>query len=281
MLNDGSAEESAGIARDIIEQLRATGHWSGEVRNRRKDGTPFFTHARVSALDIAGKKCWIAVQEDITERQQVEEALRQSEASYRIVTEGSLAGVYLIQDGKFRYVNPVLAQALGYTPDELIDRLGPSDLLDPEDRDRILGVVERRLAGEGVPSRSNFKARCKDGSVIHVETLSRQVEYHGRPAVMGTFLDVTERRLAEEALKASEANYRTIFSAVNDAIVVMDPETGNFLEVNQKYLRWLVTMRRKPRRSAWRKCAVPILLSRFRTRQELMRKALDGRAAAL
>ena len=53
---------------------------------------------------------------------------------------------------------------------------------------------------------------------------------------MGTLLDVTERRLAEEALKASEEKYRTIFSAVNDAIVVIDPETGDFLEVNQKYL---------------------------------------------
>ena len=212
------------------------GSWSGEVRNRRKDGTPFYTHARISALEIAGKKCWIAVQEDITERRQVEAALRQSEASYRIVTEGSLAGVYVIQDGKFRYVNPMLAQAFGYTPDELIDRLGPSDLVDPEDRDRIAGVVERRLAGEGVPSRSYFKGLCKDGSVIYVETLSRQVEYQGRPAVMGTLLDVTERRLAEEALKASEEKYRTIFSAVNDGIVVIDPASGDFLEVNQKYL---------------------------------------------
>jgi PAS domain S-box-containing protein len=114
--------------------------------------------------------------------------------------------------------------------------LGPLDLVDPEDRDRIAGNVERRLAGEGVPSRSNFKGLCKDGSVIYVETLSRQVEYQGRPAVMGTLLDVTESRLAEEALKASEASYRTIFSAVNDGIVVIDPVTGNFLEVNQKYL---------------------------------------------
>lgn len=236
VLNDGSAEASARIARDIIEQLRTTGLWSGEVRNRRKDGTPFFTHARVSALDLAGKKCWIAVQEDINERRQVEAALRQSEASYRIVTEGSLAGVYVIQDGKFRYVNPMLAQAFGYTPDELIDRLGPSDLLDPEDRDRILGVVERRLAGEGLPSRSHFKALSKDGSVVYVETLSRQVEYQGRPAIMGTFLDVTERRLAEEALTASEEKYRTIFSAVNDGIVVIEPESGEFLEINQKYL---------------------------------------------
>ena len=213
-----------------------TGIWTGEVRNRRKDGTPFYTNARVSALEIAGKKCSISVQEDITERRQVEAALRQSEASYRIVTEGSLAGVYVIQDGKFRYVNPMLAQAFGYSPDELIDRLSPSDLVDPEDRDRIAGNVERRLAGEGVPSRSYFKGLCKDGSVIHVETLSRQVEYQGRPAVMGTLLDVTERRLAEEALKASEEKYRTIFSAVNDGIVVIDPESGDFLEVNQKYL---------------------------------------------
>jgi len=60
--------------------------------------------------------CWVAVQEDITERRQVEAALRQSEASYRIVTEGSLAGVYLIQDGKFRYVNPMLARPSATPP---------------------------------------------------------------------------------------------------------------------------------------------------------------------
>ena len=236
VLNAGSAEERISLGNTIMEQLRTRGVWAGEIRNRRKDGTPFFTHARISALDISGKKYWISVQEDITERRQVEEALRQSEASYRIVTEGSLAGVYLIQDGKFRYVNPVLAQVFGYTPNELIDHLGPSDLVDPEDRDRIAGNVERRLAGEGVPSRSHFKGLCKDGSVIYVETLSRQVEYQGRPAVMGTLLDVTERWLVEEALRASEANYRTIFSAVNDGIVVIDVATGEFLEVNQKYL---------------------------------------------
>lgn len=235
-LNDFSAAEGLRFAQEMVEQLKTKRILSGEVRNRRKDGTPFYTQARISALEIAGKKCWVAVQEDITERRQVEAALRQSEASYRIVTEGSLAGVYMIQDGKFRYVNPMLAQAFGYTPDELIDRLGPSDLVAPEDRDRIAGVIKRRLAGEGLPSRSYFKGMCKDGSIIHAETLSRQVEYQGRPAVMGTLLDVTERRLAEEALQASEEKYRTIFGAVNDGIVVIDPATGDFLEVNQKYL---------------------------------------------
>ena len=143
-LNDFSAAESLRFAQEMVEQLKSKRILSGEVRNRRKDGTRFYTQARISVLEIDGKHCWVTVQEDITERRQVEEALRQSEASYRIVTEGSLAGVYVIQDGKFRYVNPMLAQAFGYTPDELIDHLGPADLVDPEDRDRIAGVIERR-----------------------------------------------------------------------------------------------------------------------------------------
>jgi PAS domain S-box-containing protein len=275
VLNDGSAAESARISRDVIEQLRTTGLWSGEVRNRRKDGSPFFTHARISAMDIAGKMCWVAVQEDITDRRQVEAALRQSEASYRIVTEGSLAGVYVIQDGKFRYVNPMLAQAFGYTPDELIDRLGPSDLVDSEDRDRIAGVIKRRLAGEGLPSPSYFKGLCQDGSVIHVETLSRRVEYQGRPAVTGTLLDVTERWLAEEALKASEANYRTIFSAVNDGIVVIDPASGHFLEVNQKYLEMVgCDIKEAARLSLEKVCSADPPYT-IQDAQELKRKALE------
>ena len=236
VLNDGTAEESNILANSIMERLRTHGVWAGEVRNRRKDGTPIYTYARISALEVAGKHCWIGVQEDITERRQVEEALRESEASYRIVTEGSLAGVYLIQDGKFHYVNPMLAQAFGYTPEELLDELGPADLVDPVDRERIAEVIKRRQAGEGGPSLSNFKGLRKDGSAIYVETLSREVEYQGRRAVMGTLLDVTERRLAEEALKASEEKYRTIFNAVNDAIAVVDPQTGDFLEVNQRCL---------------------------------------------
>jgi PAS domain S-box-containing protein len=235
-LNDFSASEGLRFAEAMVEQLRTKRIMSGEVRNRKKDGTKFYTRARLSALEIAGKQCWVAVQEDITERKQVEDALRQSEASYRIVTEGSLAGVYLIQDDKFRYVNPVLAEAFGYRPDEIIDRLGPLDLVHPEDRDRIAGDLRRRLAEEGAGTRNSFKGVRQDGSAIFCEVLTRQVEYQGRPAVMGTLLDVTERRLAEEALKASEAKYRTIFGAVNDAIAVIDPQTGAFLQVNQKFL---------------------------------------------
>jgi PAS domain S-box-containing protein len=236
LLNDFSLPESTMFDRETVGQLQTKGILSGEVRNRKKDGTRFYTHTRISALEISGKPCWILVQEDITERKQFEDALRESEASYRIVTEGSLAGVYLIQDGLCRYVNPVLAQAFGYTPDEIIDRMEPLDLVHPEDRDRIAADMQRRLAGEVSGTRNHFKGLRKDGSTIFCEVLTRQVEYQGRPAILGTLLDVTERQLAEEALKASEEKYRTIFDVINDAIAVIDPKTGTFLEVNQKFL---------------------------------------------
>ncbi|MBM4299973.1 MAG: PAS domain S-box protein [Deltaproteobacteria bacterium] len=207
------------IRRRLSGELEAA-HYT--FRGLNRDGAVIHCESFGRAVEYQGRPAIVGTLLDITERQMVEEALRESEASYRIVTEGSLGGVYLIQDGKFRYVNPVLAQAFGYTSDELIDRLGPSDLVDPEDRDRILGVVERRLAGEGVPSRSNFKGLCKDGSVIHVETLSRQVEYHGRPAVMGTLLDATERKHAEEALRETTHALQTLIQASPLAIIALD-----------------------------------------------------------
>jgi PAS domain S-box-containing protein len=233
-INAGSVEEQEKVAKGIMGEILETGRWHGEVRNRKKDGTTLLSYARCSSLEINGKKYMISVQEDITERKQVEDALRESEASYRIVTEGSLAGVYLIQDGLFRYVNPVLAQAFGYAPDEVIDHLGPLDLVHPDDRPRIAKNIQQRLTAQRQGARNHFKGIRKDGSIIFCEMLTRQVEYQGCPAIMGTLLDITERRRAEEALKASEAKYHTIFDAVNDAIAVLEPETGNFLEFNRK-----------------------------------------------
>lgn len=175
----------------------------------------------------------------ITHRKLMERPLRESEARYRIVAEGSLAGVYLVQDGKFRYVNPVLARVYGYEPEELIDRLGPLDLTHYEDRLRARTRMDNLLAGKAEPPRYTFTGLHKNGSSMHCEVLSRVVEYQGRPAIMGTVLDNTERWRAEEALRNSEAKYRTIFNSVNDAVFVLDVESGDILEFNEKFLELL------------------------------------------
>ncbi|MEW5897749.1 MAG: PAS domain S-box protein [Bacillota bacterium] len=74
----------------------------------------------------------------------------------------------------------------------------------------------------------------KNGEIRWIMETVASITYRGKRAALGSFMDITERRLMEEALKTSEASYRAIFNAVNDAIFVHDPETGDILDVNEK-----------------------------------------------
>ncbi|MGB8507257.1 MAG: PAS domain S-box protein [Pyrinomonadaceae bacterium] len=69
-------EENARIVGEVIERLKTDGVWFGEFSNRKKDGTPFTTFARITALEMSGRKHWVCVQEDITERKRFEDELR-------------------------------------------------------------------------------------------------------------------------------------------------------------------------------------------------------------
>ncbi len=152
---------------------------------------------------------------------------------FRLLSESSLTGIYLIQDGVFRYVNPALAKMFGYGPEEVIDRLGPTDLAHPEDKTAVAENVRRRIAGELDEIRYEIRGRHKAGSTIHVEVHGRRIEYGGRVGVIGTLIDVTERRKAEDRLRSSEARFRTLVDHATDAFFLYD-ETGTIVDVNHQ-----------------------------------------------
>ncbi len=129
-------------------------------------------------------------------------ALRESEERFRLLAESALSGIYLIQDGLFRYVNPALAAVFKYKVEELIDRLGPLDLTHPDDRPMVQENIRRRIEGETPHVHYRFRGLCKDGSVRDIEVLGRVIPYRGRPAIIGTLLDVTEQRRHERELQA-------------------------------------------------------------------------------
>jgi PAS domain S-box-containing protein len=129
-------------------------------------------------------------------------ALRESEERFRLLAESALSGIYLIQDGLFRYVNPALAAVFKYEVEELIDRLGPLDLTHPDDRAMVQENIRRRIEGETPSVHYRFRGLCKDGSVRDIEALGRVISYRGRPAIIGTLLDVTEQRRHERELQA-------------------------------------------------------------------------------
>jgi PAS domain S-box-containing protein len=125
----------------------------------------------------------------------------------------SLAGFYVIQDGLFRYVNPAFTRLFGYSQEELVDRLGPQDLIVPEHQARIEDTRQRLLQGSEDSLHYELRARTKAGAELDVELLVVQTPYQGRPAVMGTVLDVTVRKRAEGEAEERRLEIEALYRA--------------------------------------------------------------------
>jgi PAS domain S-box-containing protein len=118
-------------------------------------------------------------------------------ALFRTLAEHTLVGIHLIQDGRFVYVNPRFAEVFGYTAQELVALPSCLALVVEEDRALVGELLRRRQAGELETAHYTFRGRRRDGAVVDLEVLSSRAEHAGRPAVVGTLLDITDRRRAE------------------------------------------------------------------------------------
>ncbi len=229
----------SGIRSDFMRKIKEDGEVRGfEYRARRKDETVMWCSENARAVrDATGTILYYEGNiQDITERKQAEEALRQSEERFRLLAESSLTGIYLFQEGRFRYVNQSLASLFGYRVEEVVDRLGPLDLTHPEDRPRVVENVRRRTEGEVQDIRYEFRGLRKDGAVIYAEVHGQRIEYGGKVGIIGTLVDITERTRAVKALEESEERYRAIFEQAPVGIIQSTP-AGRYNKVNAAMAR--------------------------------------------
>jgi PAS domain S-box-containing protein len=134
--------KDAAKLRQFYSELYKTGEpiKALEAEFVRRDGTKLVGEFSSSLIrDSAGKPIGFrGISRDITERKQMEEALRESENKFRSLVENSIVGVYLIQDGIFKYVNSRVGDIHGYKIEEMVDKMGPKQTALPED----LSIVE-------------------------------------------------------------------------------------------------------------------------------------------
>jgi PAS domain S-box-containing protein len=203
VVNDLSPGENERFAAMVIDQVEAKGLFSGEFYNRRKDGTPFLTFARVGAIKVAGEELWLTLQHDITEPKRMEKALRESEERFHNAFQYAPIGMALLRfDGQFSKVNRVLCELLGFSEQELLG-LSPGDLVHPEDLAAATADAIRVATHETDSYRAERRYRHKSGRIIYTDARLSLVRDHERNPLyyVAQLLDITDRQRAEEALR--------------------------------------------------------------------------------
>src|SRR4030066_2259652 len=145
-------------------------------------------------------------------------------------------GIYIVRDGKFRYVNALFQELTGYSEPELLDKYS-LDLVHPEDKETVRKKATESLkVGSSLPYEYRFVK--KNGEIIWVLEKVTSTEYKGKRATVGSFLDITERKLAEEKLLDSQARYRSIVETGGAGVLVGDLD-GNITFVNSSFCKIL------------------------------------------
>ncbi len=153
-----------------------------------------------------------------------------SEEEFRTLVESSKDGIMMVQNGRIRFANTAVVR-LTATP---MDRLIGSDfqnIVAPAHRNAVRRRYRARMHGEEVPSIYEIDIQTRSGTLVPVEVNVGNIDFRGRPATLVFFRDITDRRQAESALRASEARYRALFESSPESITILDLD-GDIVDVN-------------------------------------------------
>ncbi|MEQ9553273.1 MAG: PAS domain S-box protein [Coleofasciculus sp. G3-WIS-01] len=219
-------EDRASVLDSLSQQFQ--GHpVKRDYRIIRADGEQRWITGDISVVrDEAGEPVrFVGLVEDITERKQAEEALREREEEYRRIVETADEGIWSIDmDGNTIFVNPKMAQMLGYSVEQM---LGQSmfAFMDEEGKGIANWNLERRR--QGIHEKHEFKFRRRDGSELWTLIATTPIcDSSGHcTGTLGMITDITDRKQAEEALRYSEQLYRTMAKHFpNGAIFLFDQD---------------------------------------------------------
>jgi PAS domain S-box-containing protein len=201
-----------------------------DTRLLKKDGTSFPVDLDGGDITFDGRMADFIMFRDITDRKRAEEALRESEEKYRALVERANDGIVVVRDGVVTFCNRRAAELWGGETGEIVGRPF-QDFIDPDEVSRIREIYERRMAGEGVPSQYDALLRRKDGSRFHGELNAGRFIFEGKPADLVLFRDITERKLAEEALKNANRKLNLLSTVTRHDILNQIMVVTGYLEL--------------------------------------------------
>ncbi len=205
----------------------------------------------------------LAISTDITERKRSDEALRVSEASYRAIFDAAEDAIFVIDIETAGIVdaNPRACAAFGYSREEFrhIDLGTLGSGVHPHNQQGAMELFARAVAGEQL--RVEWHSRNKAGGLRWQEVFGKRVTIGGQDRILALARDITDRKMAEEALCASEEQYRSMFNASIDGLALWNA-AGEIVDTNPALWRMYGYSPRRVLRIAARQLDGPFVPSR-------------------
>ena len=202
ILRQTDPAQLAALTAAEAESAQRLSDFDMELRIRRADGAQRLVQVKSHpSRDEQGRVRWDGFVVDITGRKQAEEALRESQEKYRLLVENAREAIYVVQDGRIRFVNAMTCQMVGHSEAQL---LGSSilDFVRPEDRREVEAHHRRLLEGEITQSQREYRlpdgpagAQCWFVSAV-------RIVWNGQPATLNFASDISERKWADAILQA-------------------------------------------------------------------------------
>jgi two-component system NarL family sensor kinase len=221
ILELGLWDDSADFAAIMADTLKRQKVFGRQARLRTKSGRTVYALYSVEVIDIDGEPCALSAGEDITNRIQIERALRESEAKFRLVADTVTSAIWLLQGDQLVYFNREFEKLIGYSREELLS-MSPWDLVHPDFREQSRARAAARLRGEPVPSRYQFAIVTKSGEKRWVDFSAAVTEFDGKPTLFGSAFDITATRRAEQELKERAMYMDALISNTPLGIVIKD-----------------------------------------------------------
>jgi PAS domain S-box-containing protein len=237
-----NGRRSTELARELMAEALAGGTPVFEWIHKQPSGRMISTEVRLLRLPAEGQNLIRASIMDSTERKQAERALRESEAKFRALFEGSSHGVVLHDETSLLEVNSAAVRIMGCKyAHELVGK-DPRTMAPPfQPNGESSEEMGRRNIEECIKhgsARFEWVARSPSGKEIPLEVALTRIQWSGREIIQAYITDITERTRAQTALADSEARFSAAFQASPIFIAVSQASDGRFVLVNDAFVNW-------------------------------------------
>ncbi|MCH8902680.1 MAG: PAS domain S-box protein [Bacteroidetes bacterium] len=233
------ANEPKELDGGILKILKQKKYFNGNRHFKRVDDTLIDVELRANLISLGGEDVYCFISQDITKRKKTQEALDVSEAKFRSMIENSSDIVTILdRNGLIKSISPSVKYMLGHDAKDLenssvFDIIHPGDIKNATKYFRLLS----RNNIQKIPI--DFRLLKKDGSWCNIEAIGNNLL--DEPFIEGLILncrDVTERKVAEQAMKESEHRYRSLLENMNEGLLYVDND-GAIRYVNDRFCEML------------------------------------------